>query len=334
MSGPGATSRAVRFAEFGDPARVLGVEMVATPRPGPGEVVLRMRARPVNPSDLSVVRGRYGELPALPATPGLEGMGEVESLGEGVDPALAGQRVVPLGVSPGTWAERLAVPAGALVPVPDGVSDEAAAQLVVNPLTAWILVTDELDVQPGEWLLQSAAGSTLGRVVLQLARARGFRTIDVVRREEQARELLALGADETIVAGRDDIVARVREITGGEGVAKAIDAVGGDLGAGLAAALAARGTLVAYGRLSQQPMPLDTGLQIFRGTTVRGFWLTRWFGEVSRDHVERTIATVMGMMADGVVDPPVEARYDLADVREAVAHAERPGRAGKVILTG
>lgn len=334
MSGPGSTSRAVRFAEFGEPERVLGTESVPTPQPAPGEAVVRMRVRPINPSDLSVVRGRYGDLPALPATPGLEGMGEVESLAEGVDSVAVGQRVVPLGISPGTWAERIAVPAATLLPVPDAVSDEAAAQIVVNPLTAWVLITDELEVQPGEWLLQSAAGSTLGRVVLQLARARGFRTINVVRRHEQAQELLALGADEVIVSDREGIAERVREITDGEGVAKAIDAVGGDTGAGMAAALAARGTLIAYGRLSQEPMPLDTGLQIFRGTTIRGFWLARWFGEVSREHAERAIVTVLGMMADGAIDPPVEARYDLADVREAVAHAERPGRAGKVILTG
>ena len=332
MSGP--TSRAVRFAEFGEPSQVLATEAVPTPEPGPGEVVLRMRARPINPSDLSVVRGRYGDLPALPATPGLEGMGEVESLGADVATVAVGRRVVPLGISPGTWAERLVVPAAALVPVPDAVSDEAAAQLVVNPLTAWILLAEELEVQPGEWLLQSAAGSTLGRVVLQLARARGFRTINVVRRAGQAQELLALGADEVIVSERDDVVERVREITGGEGASKAIDAVGGELGAHMAAALAARGTLVVYGRLSQEPMPLDTGLQVFRGTIVRGFWLARWFGDASREHAQRTIGTVLGLMADGVVDPPVEARYDLADVREAVAHAERPGRAGKVILTG
>jgi NADPH:quinone reductase len=330
-----STMRAVRFAEFGEPADVLTVETVPSPSAGEGEVVLRMRARPVNPSDLSMLRGRYGLLPPLPATPGLEGMGEVESLGAGVTSAAVGQRVVPLGVSPGAWAERMVAPAARIVPVPDGVSDEAAAQLVVNPLTAWVLVVDELDLGPGEWLLQNAAGSTLGRVVLQLARARGFRTINVVRRAEQAEELLALGADEVIVSERDDVGERVREITAGEGAAKAIDAVGGEPGGRMAAALAPRGTLITYGRLSQEPfVPLDTRLQIFGGTTVRGFWLARWFEEVAPEHVEQTIATVLGLMAEGVVDPPVEARYDLADVRAAVAHAERPGRSGEVLLIG
>lgn len=327
------TSRAVRFSAFGEPTDVLVTEEVPTPSPGAGEVLLRMRARPVNPSDLSMVRGRYGQLPDLPATPGLEGVGEVEALGEGVDAVAVGARVVPLGVA-GTWAERVCAPAAAVVPVPDGVGDEAAAQLVVNPLSAWVLLMEELDVQPGDWLAQSASGSTLGRVVLQIARARGVRTINLVRRAEQEDELRALGADEVVVGDGEAAVARIREITGGEGVAKAIDAVGGTVGATLAAALAPRGTLITYGRLSQESVPLDTGLQIFRGTTVRGFWLTRWFQESPPEHVAATIATVLGRIAEGAIDPPVEARYDLADVRAAVAHAERPGRSGKVLLTG
>lgn len=171
-------------------------------------------------------------------------------------------------------------------------------------------------------------------MVLQLARARGFRTINVVRRPEQAEELRRLGAYEVIVSGRDDLEERVRAITGGAGAAKAIDAVGGEVGGLMARALAPRGVLLAYGRLSQQPLSLDTGAQIFRGTSVRGFWLARWFTESSPHHVQQTVASVLRLMAEGVIDPPVEARYELADVREAVAHAERPGRSGKVLLVG
>jgi NADPH:quinone reductase len=327
------TSRAVRFAEFGEPSAVLAVEAVPVPEPGPGEALLRMRARPVNPSDLSLVRGRYGVLPPLPATPGLEGVGVVEALGHGARGEI-GRRVVPLGVSPGSWAEHMLAPAAGLVPVPDAVGDEAAAQLVVNPLTAWVLVVEELDLRPGEWLLQTAAGSTLGRVVLQLARDRGVRTINVVRRPEAADELRALGADAVLVAGRDDLAASVRELTAGAGVRAAIDAVGGALGGEVAAALGARGVLVSYGRLAQEPLPVDPAALIFRGLTVRGFWLADWFRETSPERVRATIDGLLDLMARGVVDPPVEARYDLDDVRAAVEHAERPGRSGKVLLVG
>ncbi|MGE4031765.1 MAG: zinc-binding dehydrogenase, partial [Thermoleophilia bacterium] len=170
-------------------------------------------------------------------------------------------------------------------------------------------------------------------IVLQLARARGLRTINVVRRAEQAEELRDLGADE-IVVGADDLAERVRAITGGAGVPAAIDAVGGETGAAMAASLATHGTMITYGRLSQQPTPLDGGALVFRGTTVRGFWLVHWFHRSSPETVRDTVTAVLGAMADGSITPPVEATYPLEDVREAVAHAERPGRSGKVLLIG
>jgi NADPH:quinone reductase len=326
-------TRAVRIAAFGEPAEVVTTGEVPTPEAGPGEVVVRMRVRPVNPSDLSLMRGRYGQLPPLPATPGLEGMGVVESVGPGAEGVALGARVVPVGVM-GTWSERVVAPAAQLVPVPDGVGDEAAAQLVVNPLTAWIMLTEELDVRPGEWLLQDAAGSTLGRVVLQLARLRGFRTINVVRRAEQAEELRALGADEVVVSEGEGLVERVQQITGGAGVTTAMDAVGGVLGARMADCLAPGGTLLVYGLLSREPLPLDGRRLIFGGTTVRGFWLTQWMTQNPPQRVAEAMGTMMRMMAEGTIAPPVEARYDLAEARAAVAHAKRPGRSGKVLMVG
>src|SRR5919112_5983870 len=254
--------QSVRFHEFGDPAEVLRVEEVPRPEPRAGEVLVRMRARPINPSDLLTVRGLYGSLPVPPATPGLEGMGEVAAVGEGVTHLSEGQRVIPLGVA-GTWAEYVVAPAAQLIPVPDGVSDQTAAQFVVNPLTAWIMTVEELGLQPGEWLLQTAAGSTLGRVVLQIARQRGFKTINVVRRREQGEELKALGADEVICTDEEDIPERVKQITGREGLRKAIDAVGGETGAAVMRSLARGGVMLVYGLLSAKPMPIDGGRMIF-----------------------------------------------------------------------
>ncbi|HEV7842628.1 MAG TPA: zinc-dependent alcohol dehydrogenase family protein, partial [Pyrinomonadaceae bacterium] len=221
--------KSVRFYEFGNPAEMLRVEDVPQPEPVANQVLVKLRARSINPSDLLMVRGVYGALPKLPATPGLEGMGEVAVVGPGVKNLRPGQRVIPLGVS-GTWQEYLLADEKQLIPVPDSVSDQTAAQFVVNPLTAWIMTIEELQLQPGEWLLQTAAGSTLGRVVLQIASLRGFKTINVVRRREQVEELKSLGADEVICTETEDLVERVREITGKPGLTKAIDAVGGETG--------------------------------------------------------------------------------------------------------
>jgi NADPH:quinone reductase-like Zn-dependent oxidoreductase len=323
--------QSVRFHEFGDPSEVLRVEDVARPEAGAGEVLVRMRARPINPSDLLTVRGLYGSLPVPPATPGLEGMREVAEAGEGVTHLRTGQRVIPLGVA-GTWAEYVVAPAARVIPVPEGVSDQTAAQFVVNPLTAWIMCVEELALRPGEWLLQTAAGSTLGRVVLQIARQRGFKTINVVRRREQAEELLALGADACVCTDEEDIAARVREIVGEEGVRKAIDAVGGETGAAALGALGRGGVMLVYGLLSGQPTPVDGGRMIFTTATLRGFWLGEWMRSAPPERQQATVGEMLRSMATHEIVPPVEAEYPLSEVLAAAAHSVRPGRSGKVLL--
>ncbi len=324
--------RAIRFARFGPPADVLRLEDVPQPEPRPGQVRLRLTHRPINPSDLLTVSGEYGRLPSLPATPGFEAVGRIDALGEGVAGWQIGQRAIPLSAG-GTWCDAVVADAARIVPVPDAVSDTTAAQFVVNPVTAWVML-DELRLQPGDWLVQTAAGSTLGRLVIQIAQMRGYRTINLVRRPEQSAELLALGGDVAFCTAETDVVARVREITGGRGAAGALEAVGGAAGALALAALRPGGVMLVYGMLGGDPLPLHNGEMLFRGLTVRGFWLLHWFRQTPPAQVAATLGEVMQHMAAGHLVPPVEAEYDLADFQAAVAHAERPGRQGKVLLTG
>ena len=325
--------RSVKFYEFGNPTDVLRVEDAPTPEPGANQVLVRLRVRSINPSDLLTVRGLYGSLPTLPATPGLEGTGEVSAVGDGVKNLLPGQRVIPLGV-PGTWQEYILAPTAQLIPVPDSVSDQTAAQFIVNPLTAWIMTVEELALKPGEWLLQTAAGSTLGRVVLQIARLRGFKTINVVRRREQVEELKALGADEVVCTADEDIVERVKEITGKAGLTKAIDSVGGQTSAAVVRALGRKGVMLVYGLLSMEPTPVDTGRMIFTTSTIRGFWLSEWLRTAAPERQQSVTTELLRLMATHKIVPPVEAEYPLSEVLAAVKHAERPGRSGKVLLIG
>ncbi|RMG95775.1 MAG: alcohol dehydrogenase [Chloroflexi bacterium] len=325
--------RAIRFSQFGKPADVLRLETVPVPEPAAGEVRVRLTHRSVNPSDLLTVSGLYGRLPELPATPGFEGTGYIDAIGEGVTGWQVGQRVIPLGVS-GTWQEYVIANPAQLLPVPDAVADETAAQFVVNPVTAWVMLTEELGLQEGDWVLQTAAGSTLGRLVLQIARLKGYKTVNFVRRREQVDELLALGADAVICTEDEDVVAQVMGVTNGKGVKGALDAVGGRTGALAASCLQTGGTMLVYGLLSLEPTPIHTGEMIFKETTVRGFWLTRWFRRHAPTHVITVLQSLMGLMAEGHLQPPVEATYDLAAYKTAVLHAERPGRQGKILLTG
>lgn len=327
--------RALRFHAFGKPADVLRLDEIPTPEPGPGEVRVRITHRSLNPADLHTVLGHYGNLPDLPAVGGHEGTGYVEALGEGVTGAEVGQRVVLLGVA-GTWQEFVTVPSDNLFPVPDEVADEDAAQLFVNPLTAWLML-EELGLGEGGWLLQTGATTQVGRLVIQLARRRGIRTLNVARREDAREELEALGADEVLVAtaasDARSFRKRVFEITGG-GAHGAVDAVAGKVGGLAARALAEGATMLVYGGLSGEPIGIEAGTLIFRRATVRGFWRTRWFELALRSETTAALAHLADLIARDALILPVDATYDLADVREAIAHSRAPGRTGKVLLTG
>lgn len=325
--------RSIRFERFGEPADVLQLAELPVPEPRAGQALVHLRARPINPSDLMTIRGTYGLRPMLPATPGYEGMGVVERLGPNTAGVAIGLRVIPLGAR-GTWQEYVSVDESQLLPVPDTVSDATAAQFVVNPLTAWVMLTEELNVQPDQWLLQTAAGSTLGRMVLQIAKIRGFKTINVVRRRAQVEELKALGAEEVIATEDEDMVERVKAITKGAGVLAAIDAVAGKTGGEVVRSLGRKGVVLVYGLLSGKPIPVDPGYLLMRCATVRGFWLAEWFQSAPKERQQGAAAELVALMAAGKILPPVEAEYDLADFGAAVRHAETPGRHGKVLLTG
>lgn len=325
--------RAVRFAAFGNPADVLTIEDVPVPEPGPGQVRVRLRARPINPSDLFQIHGRYGIVPKLPATPGMEGAGVVEALGAGVQNVQIGQQVVPLAAR-GTWQEAIVVDADAVLPLPPGLTDTQAAMLLANPTTAWLLLHEILRVQPGEWVLQNAANSAVGRHVIQLSRHYGYRTINIVRRRDVIDELLAEGADHVICEADENVVAEVHKIAGHKGVKHALDSVAGASGSRLAHVLAPGGTLIVFGAMSGQPLTIDPGPLLFRGAAVRGWWLVQWFRAAAPEQQTQLFNTLLPLIKDGTLHAPIAATYDLADIHQAVNAAAGSDRNGKIVLIG
>ena len=212
--------KAAVFESFGEPSQMLNVREMPDPKPGPGEVRVRMILSPINPSDVLVVQGLYGVLPKLPATPGFEGVGIVDEVGPGVLARvlnLQGKRVVAINSAGGNWAEMAIIPARQARPIPDDIPDEQAACFFVNPATVLAMARHVLAVPRGEWLLQSAAGSTLGRMLIHLGRHDGFKTLNVVRRHEAIAELKNLGGDAVISSSDGPIDDQVRKITGGTG---------------------------------------------------------------------------------------------------------------------
>jgi len=325
--------RAIVFDRFGEPAQVLRCAERPRPEPGAGEVLLRMLAAPVNPSDLLNVRGKYAKLPSLPATPGFEGVGIVESAGPGLyGRLLVGRRVAAMNSRTGSWGEFAVVSARQAIPLSSRLPLEQAAMFFVNPATAYILTQKLLAVPPGEWLLQTAAGSALGRMVIRLGRRFGFRTLNIVRRAEQVDELKALGGDAVIAASGDDLRDKVRTARGAAGVRFAIDAVGGATASAIAGCLAPRGRLVLYGTLSLEPLSISPRELIGAGGTIEGFWLGSWMQRLNLVGKLRLVRMLTRLILEGVLKSEVGEVYPLEKIVEAVMTAERPARGGKVLL--
>lgn len=323
------TFRSIQFDQTGLPIEVLSVREMLLAEPKQGQVRIRVQARPINPADLMFIEGLYGIQPKSPSGVGFEGMGKIDAVGEGIEDFKTGMRVSFMAI--GTWSEYVVVPVKAVVPIPDSMSDEIAAQLFVNPITAYALI-QECGVKPGEWLMFTAAGSTFGRIILQICKTRGIKTIGTVRREDQIDELKALGADEVINTTEGQLPTRVKEITGGKGVAFVLDAVGGKTGAAALQCLSPGGTMIVYGSLTKEPIPLNSGTLIFKGLQMKGFWLTDWLKRTEKKAQQEVLEQVMELLASGKVELPVDAKYDLSEITKAIIHADSSGRKGKVLL--
>jgi NADPH:quinone reductase-like Zn-dependent oxidoreductase len=324
--------KAVVFEQFGDPAEVLQVREVPEPEPGPGQVRVRMVASPIGPADFLTVRGEYGHRPKLPATPGTEGVGIVEA-GRGLLGRLrVGRRVAVLNETGGNWQEKVVVPALRVVPLSRHIPDDQAATFFVNPATAFIMTRLILKVPPRAWLLQTAAGSALGRMVIRLGRHFGFRTINVVRRREQAEDLLQAGGDAAIATDSESIEERVQALTGGAGVPFALDAVGGTTGSAVARSLARGGRLLVYGTLAEEPLCLPSRMLFLGVKRIEGFWLSEW---ARRQHVWtmiRLFRRIHELMAKGVLSTDIGPVFPLDEIKAAVRQAATPGRQGKILL--
>jgi trans-2-enoyl-CoA reductase len=325
------TISAAVYEKHGNPADVLHVETRPWPTPAAEEAVVKMCAAPINPADLNQIEGKYPVRPALPATPGFEGAGVVVELGAGVNGLTIGALVI-LPHSVGTWRNAVAVKAEELVVVPEEIEPVQAAMLKINPLTAWRLLHDYVDLQKGDWLIQNAANSAAGRDVIHIAHELGYRTVNLVRRAELIDELCAEGGDAVLVDG-DNLREEVKSATDGASIRLGLNSVGGDSALRLANCLAIGGTLVSFGAMSLQPLKIPTGLLIFKDLRFRGIWINKWYDNASTAERMETFRPIFEMAGRGVLKTKAEKAYPLSEVKAAVAHAAQGKRSGKIILT-
>lgn len=323
---------ALRFHEFGDPLKVLRQEDLPIGPPGPGQVVIRMLASPINPSDLGSIAGTYGELPALPAVAGREGIGEILEQGPGADALPVGRRVL-LPEDLGSWRRRIVAEADALVPVPDGVPVEQAAMAGINPPTAWLLLENFVRLQPGDWIIQNAANSAVGHYVIQLCRERGVRTINLVRDAARVDPLRAAGGD-LVLLDDPELPRKIRELTGGNLPRLGLNSVGGKSAISLIKCLEEGGALVTFGGMTGEPVRFPTRALIFHDVRLAGFWLHRWKARNRALQTRELLAKILELMKRKTLHAPVEATYPLKRYPEAMEHASSPGRRGKVLFSG
>ena len=296
-----------------------------------GQVLLEMLAAPINPSDVLTLTGQYGILPPLPAIGGNEGVARVVEHGPEVNNPPIGQTVLlPVGI--GSWASHMVADASGLVVLPNEVDPVQLSMITVNPPTASLMLSEFVELKPGDWVIQNAANSGVGSYLIALAKIQGIKTINVVRRESLVEPLLALGADVVLVDG-DDLSDQVKKATGGADVKLGIDAVGGSATARLGEVLCEGATLVNYGAMSGESCVMPPTVIIFKDIMVKGFWLAKWFRTSTPTQQQELYSYLIGLIAKGQLSAPVHGTYHLKDIKQAVALAASGGRNGKVVLT-
>ncbi|PYI97217.1 MAG: alcohol dehydrogenase [Verrucomicrobia bacterium] len=318
------------YERHGNPADVLHVESPPWPTPAAGEAVVKVHAAPINPADLNQIEGKYPIRAHLPATPGFEGAGVVIDIGANVTNIAPGTLVI-LPHNVGTWRDAVAVKADELVSVPAGIEPVYAAMLKINPMTAWRLLHDYVDLEKGNWLIQNAANSAAGRAVIQIAHELGYKTVNVVRRAELIDELHAEGGDVVLVDG-ENLRDQVKAATSGAPIRLGLNAVGGESALRLANCLAPGSTLVTFGAMSLQPLKIPNGLLIFKDLRFRGIWINKWYDNATMQERMDAFRPLFEMAKRGLLKTKVEKAYTLSEAKAAVTHAGQGKRSGKIIF--
>ena len=320
--------KAICHHAFGKPLEVLQLEEVARPEPSDGEVLVRLLAATINPSDYGMIGGSYGRLRELPAVAGREGVGVVDAIGHGVSRIGVGARVrFPDG---GAWQETACIPAADVLAVPEDVSIEQAAISFINPPTAYCLLKKIVNLAPGSWVLQNAGNSAVGLSVIQMAKVLGLKTISQVRREALIEPLQALGADRVVIEG-SGWVEQVNQLTEGESIRLALNSIGGESAMHQIKVLGESGTQVTFGGMVGDLVRFPTRYLIFNNVRMVGFWWDQWCQRAGKDGLDEVMSAVYKMMREGTLKLPVEATYSFAEYERALKHDKSP-RLGKILL--
>lgn len=310
----------------------LEAREIPVPKPAQGQVLIKLRAASVNPSDIHFIKGEYGQPRVLDAPAGFEGCGNVVAAGEGAE-ALIGQRVAFVATASGAWADYAMTDAITCIPLRPDVSDEDGAAQIVNPLTAMAMV--EIAAEHGDSFLASAATSQLGKLMIAAGRDRGLKPIGIVRRKETVAPLKDLGAEAVLVTSSAEFASAAASTIRALKPRVFLDAVGDQIAADIFAMMPNRGRWVSYGKLSSEPPKLtQMGQFIFMDKVIEGFWLTKWMRTTPPQTQMKVVQEVQARFADGRWKTDVSARVPLSEAMEKLPTALKKTDGKVMIIAG
>jgi mitochondrial enoyl-[acyl-carrier protein] reductase / trans-2-enoyl-CoA reductase len=320
----------LQLTGYGAPADVVKlVDLPDVGLPASDEIIIDVEASPIEPTDQYIIAGVYGVLPALPHFLGCQGVGRVTAVGHRVRHVKIGDRTIlpPFGHA---WVSRVKTNATWLRPLPDGDVNQLAS-LAINPVTAYLILTEFVTLNRGEWVIHNGANSSVGRAVIPIAKSMGLKTVNIVRRPELLAEMTALGGEVALVDG-PDLPQRIAEATGNAQIRLALDCVGSASTQRLLESIVRYGTVVIYSSMGGTPSPINTIHLIFNGQSIHGFWIYNWLQIPGNQEKFGAICEKLApLITSGGLSTPVVGEFALDQYVEALALAAQ--YSGKVIFT-
>jgi len=302
----------------------------------PGEVLVKLLFAPIHPSNINIMEGRYLYKPELPYVGGTEGSGEVIAIADKDSRFAVGDLVIVVGSVKdtseygGSYSTHLYRHESCLIKCSKGADPKQAAIAHINPVTALGLLDPRwsgVELKEGDWIVQNAANSAVGQCVIQVAKAYGFKTLNLVRRKELIDELKDLGADEVIL----DDNASIKKYQGS--CKLSLNAVGGDSAKRVSKCMRANGVMLTYGAMSKQPVVVSNSALIFFNMTYKGFHVGKWLDLIGKDKFMEACKEVLDLVCKGKLVQSIDSVYPLKEIQDAVKRALQPKRNGKVLVS-
>jgi len=324
------------FSKYGEAQEVAElIEVENLQLSGSDDVLISLVASPINPSDFLTSTGDYGLSPVkLPSGLGKEVMGRVEQTGKNVKDISIGD-LVYFSSKDNAWTEEFIRPRKSLTLLPNNTGIDPLQQClgIASPLTAYLMLERYVNLSSGEWIIQNSANSSVGTNVIKIAKMKGIRTVNIVRNEGSVQQLLDIGSDIVLVQN-DYLSEQVEEALEGADIKLALDAIGGVATNDISRCLTYGGLVLNYGLLSGKNCQLSPKLTIFNEITLKGFCLTSWYRAEMLEYVREVMDMLIRQVSNGELSVPLEANYSLDQYKEALSHASKSGRHGKILFTG